>query len=72
MWITHRKSKKKSAAASKPVVEQKEAVVTPQVTVEEEHQPIVKPVYKIVKKNPLQKVFLQGWLNRLHSTVYHG
>ena len=52
MWITHRKSKKKSAAASKSVVEQKEAVVTPQVTVEEKHQPIVKPVYKIVKKNP--------------------
>ena len=51
MWITHRKSNKKSAAASKPVVEQKEAVVTPQVTVEEEHQPIVKPTYKIVKKN---------------------
>ena len=51
MWITHRKSKKKSAAASKPVVEQKEAVVTPQVAVEEEHQPIVKPAYKIVKKN---------------------
>ena len=52
MWITHRKSKKKSAAAFKPVVEQKEAVVTPKVTVEEEHQPIVKPAYKIVKKNP--------------------
>lgn len=52
MWITHRKSKKKSAAASKSVVEQKEAVVTPQVTVEEEHQPIVKPAYKIVKKSP--------------------
>ena len=52
MWITHRKSKKKSATASKPVVEQKEAVVTPQVTIQEEHKPIVKPVYKIVKKNP--------------------
>ena len=52
MWITHRKSKKKSATASKLVVEQKEAVVTPQVAVEEEHQPIVKPAYKIVKKNP--------------------
>lgn len=52
MWITHRKSKKKFAAASKSVVEQKEAVVTPQVTVEEEHQPIVKPAYKIVKKSP--------------------
>ena len=52
MWITHRKSNKKSATASKPVVEQKEAVVTPQVAVEEEHQPIVKPAYKIVKKNP--------------------
>ncbi len=52
MWITHRKSKKKSATASKPVVEQKEAVVTPQVAVEEEHRPIVKPAYKIVKKNP--------------------
>lgn len=51
MWITHRKSKKKSAA-SKPVVDHKEAVVAPQVTVEEEHQPIVKPAYKIVKKNP--------------------
>ena len=50
MRITHRKSKKKSAA-SKPVVEQKEVVVTPQVTVEEEHQPIVKPAYKIAKKN---------------------
>ena len=52
MWITHRKSKKKSAAASKPVVEQKEAAVTHQGTVEEKRQPIVKPVYKIVKKNP--------------------
>lgn len=52
MWITHRKSKKKSAAAFNPVVEQKEAVVTHQGTVEEKHQPIVKPAYKIVKKNP--------------------
>ena len=51
MWITHRKSKQKSAAASKSAMEQKEAVVTPQVTVEEEHQPVVKPAYKIVKKN---------------------
>ena len=52
MWITHRKSKKKSAAASKPVMEQKEAVVTYQMTIEEERQSIVKPAYKIVKKNP--------------------
>lgn len=48
MVISHRKSKKK-AAASKPMVEKKEAVVTPQVTVEEE-QPIVRPSYKIVSK----------------------
>ncbi|WP_366271185.1 putative peptidoglycan-binding domain-containing protein [Segatella copri] len=26
----------------------------------------------IVKNHPSQKVFLQGWLNRLHSIVYHG
>ena len=58
MWIVHKRSKQKKPVASKKPVEKQEEpiVITQESSVEEEQTQIVKPTYKIVKKNP----YLEG------------
>ena len=68
MWIVHKRSKqKKPVASKKPVEKQEEPIVIPQEPfIEEEQAPIVKPTYKIVKKNPYledqESDLLQGFV----------